>query len=215
MKSFQKAGGVAALIQSALFLITLFFVFALLPGQGLAGPEAFNDPALALASAVRSPMLALFNWLDVAFAVAAVVVVLALHERLQANSPALVRLATTAGLTAAILLLLLGMIGFSAVSELARVSVQNSEGAQTAFIAVNAVINSLRPANTFAYGWWVLMISWVALQTGGTLPKPLSYLGFLFGAMGIATFAVPLLGFLGIIVGLVWFGWLGIALLKE
>ena len=174
MKSFQKAGGVAALIQSALFLITLFFVFALLPGQGLAGPEAFNDPALALASAVRSPMLALFNWLDVAFAVAAVVVVLALHERLQANSPALVRLATTAGLTAAILLLLLGMIGFSAVSELARVSVQNSEGAQTAFIAVNAVINSLRPANTFAYGWWVLMISWVALQTGGTLPKPLS-----------------------------------------
>jgi hypothetical protein len=214
MKSFPKAGGVAALIQAALFLITLIFVFAILPSQGLASPEAFNDPARALASAVQSPMLALFNWLDVAFAVTTVIIVLTLHERLQADAPILTRLATTAGLTAAILLLLLGMIGFSAVTELARISVQNTAGAQTAYIAVNALINSLRPANTFAYGWWVLLVSWVALQARSALPKPLSYFGIIFGLMGIITFAVPLLGFLGIIVGLLWFGWLGMTLLR-
>jgi hypothetical protein len=43
----------------------------------------------------------------------------------------------------------------------------------------------------------------------------LSYLGLLFGVMGIATFALPLLGFLGIMVGLIWFGWLGLVLLRE
>ena len=215
MKNSQKVGGLAAVIQSILFLITLIFVFVVLPGQGLAGPEAFNDPALALDSAVQSPMLALFNWLDVAFAVTTVIIVLALHERLQANSPTLIRFATTAGFAAGVLLLLLGMIGFSAVSELARLSVQNPAGAEIAYIAVNAVINSLRPANTFAYGWWVLLVSWVALQSGGALPKPLSYLGLLFGVMGILTFAIPLLGFLGIIVGLIWFGWLGIVLIRA
>ena len=215
MKNSQKAGGPAAIIQAILFLITLIFVFALLPGQGLAGPEAFNDPALALASAVQSPMLALFNWLDVAFAVTTVIIVLALHERLQTNSPTLIRFATMAGFAAAVLLLLLGMIGFSAVSELARLRAQNPTGAETAYIAVNAVINGLRPANTFAYGWWVLLVSWVALQSRGTLPKPLSYFGLLFGVIGIFTFAVPLLGFLGIMIGLIWFGWLGMVLLRE
>jgi hypothetical protein len=214
MKSFHKSGGVAALLQAALFLITLIFIFVLLPGQGLTGPEAFNDPAVALASAAQSPLLAVFNWLDVAFAVTTVLIVLALHERLQVSAPTIVRLATTAGLMAAVILLLLGMIGFSAVSELAHLSVQNPTSAQAAYLAVNAVINSLRSANTFAYGWWVLLVSWVALPIG-RLPKALSYLGLLFGVMGIATFALPVLGFLGIMVGLIWFGWLGLVLLRE
>ena len=215
MKNSQKAGGLAAITQAILFLAILIFIFVVLPSVGLAGPEAFNNPELVLASAVQSPALALFHWLDVAFAITTVIIVLVVHERLQASSPTLIRFATTAGLAAAVLLLLLGMVEFSAVSELARLSVQNSADAKTAFIAVNAVINSLRSAHTFAYGWLILLVSWVALQSGGTLPKPLSYLGLLFGIMGILTFAVPLFGFLGIIVGLIWFGWLGMVLLRE
>jgi hypothetical protein len=214
MKTMQRAASTAALVQAGLFLLTLIFIFGILPGQGLAGPDAFNNPTAALASAVRSPLLVLFNGLDIAFAITTVVIVLALHERIHAASPPLVRIATVAGLSAAVLLLLLGMLGVSAVAELARVYSQNPSRAETAYVAVNAVINSLRPANTFAYGWWVLLVSWSALRNNA-LPKGLCYLGFLFGLMGVATFALPILGFLGIIVGFIWFAWLGAVLLRT
>jgi hypothetical protein len=68
-------------------------------------------------------------------------------------------------------------------------------------------------ASIFAAGWWALLASWAGLQGG--LPKILSYLGLLFGAAAILSFAIPPLNPLSALLGIVWSAWLGISLLRE
>jgi hypothetical protein len=155
----------------------------------------------------------LLNWLDVLFAVATTVIVLVMHERLHTGDALRVRLASISGIAAAIILLLLGMVGFVALRQLAGLYAQDQAGASAAYLSLNALMSSLQSANTFAYGWWLLLISWTDLRQH-TLPRLLDYLGLLYGAMGILAFAFPILGFLGILVGIVWFAWLGIVLLR-
>jgi hypothetical protein len=214
MKSGQRLGGWASLAQAALFVVTLIFIFGLLPGAGIANPLALGDPAVALPSAARSPVLPLLNWLDVPFAVTTMVLVLAMYERLHTGGGFYIRLASVSGLAAAVILLIVGAAGYSAVQQLAGLYGQNQAGASAAYLGLYALTASLQTANVFVYGWWLLLVSWVDLRLH-TLPRLLDYLGILYGVMGILAFALPLLGFVGILVGLVWFGWLGVWLLRE
>ena len=68
-------------------------------------------------------------------------------------------------------------------------------------------------AAIFAAGWWALLASWAGLQGG--LPKILSYLGLLFGALGILSFAIPPFNPLAALFGIVWSAWLGIVLRRS
>jgi hypothetical protein len=214
MKRVQRFGGWASLAQAGLFVLTLVLIFGLLPGQGITDPSTQGNPAVVLTSAARSPVLPLLNWLDVPFAVTTMVLVLAMHERLQAGGGIHIRLASVSGLAAAVILLILGAVGYSAIRQLADVYGQNQAGASSAYLGIYALTTSLQAASIFAYGWWLLLVSWVDLSQN-TLPRLLDYLGIVYGLMGILAFALPILGFLGILVGIIWFGWLGIRLLRE
>src|SRR5688572_26188391 len=155
MQAVQRLGGWAALVQAGLFLLTLVFIFGLLPNQGIADPAALADPARVLPSAAQSPVVPLLHWLDVPFAVATTVIVLVMHERLHSTGALKVRLATVSGTAAAIILLLLGMVGYVALRQLAGLYAQNQAGAAAAYLSLNALMSSLQSANTFAYGWWL------------------------------------------------------------
>jgi hypothetical protein len=213
MKDFQKVGGVGAVLQAAFFVLLFVYVFVVLPSQGLAGPTALTDPAKALPFAANSPILSLVNLIFVPLVIGIILVVLALYERLQGGSPGVVRIATAAGLVGTALFLARAMIGFVAPSPLAQLYAHNPAGAGAAYIALSSVIGGLGDAATFAVGSFQLLVSWAALQRGG-LPKPLSYLGLLAGAVGILAFTIPQGGLIGAAIALVWSLWLGVVLLR-
>ena len=213
MKGLQKIGGIAAILQGILFIIFPLFLFAILPSLGLAattGPNALADPAQVLPAASQSPLVSIFGLLDVPVAVCLMLVVLALHERLQAESPSLIWIATGAGLVGTVLFLAVGMGRFASVAQLSALYPQDPAGVATAYLAAGTVVEALNNAAVFAYGCWVLLASWASLQTG-RLPKLLGYLGLLLGLTGIITFLFPVPPVLGIL----WFLWLGAVLLRN
>jgi len=213
MKSLQTVGGIAALLQGVLFVVFPVFLFVLLPSQGLGaatGPDALGSPSEVLPVASKSPLVQIFSLLDVPVAVCLILVVLTLHERLQANSPLVMQIATASGLIATVLFLAVGMARFTGVSQLARLYPQDQAGVATAYLAAGVVIEGLNNGGVFAFGWWVLLASWAGLRTGW-MPKLLGYLGLLFGVTGIITFALPVPPVLGI----VWFLWLGVVLWRS
>jgi hypothetical protein len=213
MKRLQKIGGIAALVQGLLFIIFPIFLFVILPRQGLpatAGPDILADPASVLTAASKTPLVSIFGLLDVPIAVSLVLVVLALHERLQGDSPMMMRIATGAGLIGTVLFLAVGMVRFTGISELAARYSQDQAGVTTAYQAVDTVVEGLNNAAVFAFGWWVLLASWTGL-TAGRLPKLFCSVGLLLGVTGIITFVFPVPPVLGI----VWFPWLGALLLRD
>jgi hypothetical protein len=213
----QKAAGIGALLQGIFFVIVVVLIFTVLPRFGLRGPNDFADPAKVLSFVASQPLVAF--WLfpgDILLAVFLVLTVVGLHERLQNNAPTLIRLATAAGLIATTLILANGTIGASVV-QLVRTYPQNRETAKTAFLILSLVSSNgvgLASGGIFAYGWWVALVSWIALRAG-TFPKTLNYIGLLFGIAGIGAIFIPPLGFLGPVVGIVWCIWLGVVLMRA
>jgi len=217
MNASQKAAGIGALLQGASFVIVLILIFAVLPGFGIHGPNDFADPSKIFPLIANQPLLGfrLFGG-DILFAVFLILTVMGLHERLQNDSPAQMRLATAAGLIATAFILANGTIG-SSFFQLARLYPQNRETAETAFLILNLVSSNgagILTGGIFAYGWWAVLVSWVALRAG-IFPTALNYLGMLFGVAGIAAILIQPLGFLGPFVGLVWCFWLGVVLLRA
>src|SRR6185503_13984519 len=101
------------------------------PRFGLQGPNDFADPAKVLPFIAAQPLVAF--WLfpgDILFAVFLILTVVGLHDGLQNNSPAIMRLATAAGLIATTLILANGTIGNSIV-QLARSYSQNQVASET------------------------------------------------------------------------------------
>ena len=217
MNTSQKAAGIGAVLQGVFFIIVLVLIFAVLPSFGLQGPNDFADPAKVLPFVASQPLVAF--WLfpgDILFAVFLILTVVGLYDRLHSQSPALMRLATAAGLVATALILANGTIGAS-VLQLARSYPQNRATAETAFLTLSLVSSNgvgLVSGGIFAYGWWAALVSWVALRAG-TFPKALNYVGMLFGVAGIGAIFILPLGFLGPVVGIVWCVWLGVVLLRA
>jgi Domain of unknown function (DUF4386) len=213
----QKAGGVGALLQGIFFLLILIVIFTVLPGLGLQGPSDFADPAKVLPLVANHPLVAFMLFPgDLLFAVFLVFAVLGVYDRFYGRSPALIRLATAAGLVATVLILANGTIGMSII-QVARDYVHDPASAATTFRILTLVSSNgvgLISGGIFAYGWWAVLISWVALRTGSP-SKPVHYLGLVFGAAGILAIAIPPLGFLGPVVGVIWCTWFGTVLMRD
>ncbi|MCJ7736837.1 MAG: hypothetical protein MUQ10_05910, partial [Anaerolineae bacterium] len=86
----------------------------------------------------------------------------------------------------------------------------------TVWLAIESVFEGLGGSTELLGGIWVLLISWAALR-GGELPRVLNYLGVAVGVAGIVS-TIPALAVLFIYIfalgQIVWFIWLGIAMLR-
>lgn len=214
MNSFQKIGGIAALFEALIYVTIVVFVFLILPSQGLTGPEALQDPFKVLPVVARSASLSIFNLHSIAVAVALLPVVLALYERLQPVDAKWLPLATAAGVGAAVLFLVTGMVDSVSLSQLARAAPQEQPSAAVAFMAVTALRAAIGYAAIFSYGVWLLLVNGIGLRSGA-LPRPLAWIGLIFGAMGLLAFVIAPLAFIGPLVGIVWNSWLGVVLLRS
>ncbi len=212
MKSLQRIGGIAALINAAAYIVGFGMALTILAPVMEAGPEQY----LAFLADNQPLMVA---WYIIIYLIAGVFMVplaLALHERLKVNAPALMQNATAFGLIWAVTIIISGMIQVNDVGIISDLYGKNPSQAGTVMLALGAVERGIGGAIELPGGIWILLVSWASLQTGG-LPKPLNYLGLLIGLAGIVT-VVPALGEGGSVFGIgfiIWFVWAGLVLLRD
>lgn len=200
MKS--KASAYAGIVQAVVFALILLFTFVIEPSQGLAGPKDFANVAKMEAYARNVPGLYFLDWfLNIIFAATILILAMVLYERLYGNSPLWTRVAASTGVISVGFLVACGVMGLMSPAEVPI-------GFEFELIGV------------FAYGWWVLLISWVAMKGG--FPNALTYLGVVWGLLGIVPLllvglvpAVAIIFPLSPALGVIWAGWLGFTLLNE
>ena len=211
MRHLQKLGGVAALINAAAYTVGIGLALTLL------APVLDSSPEQYLTFLAANQTL-LYLWHFIIYLVAGVFMVplvLAVHERFKAGSPALMQLATAFGLIWAVTIIGSGMIIVNNVGILADLYGQDPAQAATVLAALSAVEDGLGGALELPGGLWILLVSWAALRTGG-FPKLLNTLGLAVGAACLLTL-VPARYEAGTVFGLgftVWFTWAGALFLR-
>jgi hypothetical protein len=212
MKNFQKAGGLAALIHAAAYVVGIVL------GVAFIFPILNADPSQYLAFVANNQALVyIWNlngyWVT---AIALVVMALALYDRLKAGSPALAQTATIFGIIWAGLIIGSANLMLRDVGVIADLYGKNPAQAATTWLTLEAVENGIVSGNEVVGSLWVLLLSLAALRTGG-LNKALNYLGLALGVVGILT-VIPALKDGVYIFGLgmiVWCLWLGVILLHR
>ncbi len=212
ISDLQKLGGIAALIEAALYVTGFALFLTILDPSGYVGHV--QQVAFLADNQVASYIANLLIY--VFFGVVLVVLVLALHARFKNDSPAIMQTATAFGLIWAGLVIASGMIANIGNSTVVALFSENQDQAVSLWLAIITVQEALGGGNEIVGGLWVLLLSWAALRAG-KLPKVLNYLGVLVGLAGILT-VVPAFDVLMDVFGLgqiVWFAWLGIVMLRE
>lgn len=213
MNGLQKWGGAAALYEAAAYIVGIVG-FLVVVNVAEAG-DPVQKVALITENQTMLSMLHLIVY--VIWGAVMVVLALALYERLKAGSPALAKVSTAFGLIWAGLVIASGMIYNIGMETVAGLYGTDPTQAGTVWAAIESVFGGLGGGNEVVGGIWVLLLSQAALR-GGEFPRALNYLGTAVGLAGILS-AIPALGELGgMVFGLgqiVWFVWLGIAMLRS
>lgn len=213
MRNFQKIGGIAALYEAVAYVVGMLFFIFIVDYAGVVDP--IQKVALLVDNLAGMYIITLIIY--VIFGGFLVVLTLALHERLQANTPVMMQTATAFGLIWAGVVIASGMIFNIGTGVVVDLYSTDPTQAATVWLAIDAVFNGLGGGVEILGGLWVLLVSWAALRAGG-LPRALNYLGLVVGGAGILTI-VPALGEPGgIMFGLgqiVWFVWLGMVMLRR
>ena len=212
MKYSQKMGGIAALYEAAAYVLGMVFFGLVVDTLGAVEPA--QKMALLVSNQLSMQTVTLLTY--VVFGAFLVVLVLALHDRLQAGSPAIMQTATAFGLIWAGLLIASGMVYVIGVGAVVDLYGKEPAQAAAAWLAIDAVHAGLGGEGEIVGGLWTLLVSWAALRTGG-LPKALNYLGVVVGVAGM----LSILPGLNLLVGvfaigqIVWFVWLGLLMLRS
>jgi hypothetical protein len=222
MRNLQKAGGVAALIMAATWIVG----FAVL--LGVLTPTGYYDPGVDAVQKVAiladNQAIVSIGYLVpfVVWGIFQVVLALALYDRLKAGAPAMAQTATAIGLIWAGLVIASGMVANVGIAAVVDLYARDPAQAGSAWQAIETVQLGLGGGNEIVGGVWVLLIGWAALRSG-ELSRALNYLGVVAGVSGILT-VVPVLEVLGavevlgLVFGLgliVWFIWVGIVMLRS
>jgi hypothetical protein len=217
MKSFQKAGGVAALVMAATWVVAFAVLF------GVLMPAGYFDEGIAPVDRAGiiadNQALASIGYLIpyVAWGILLVVLALALHDRLKAGAPAVAQIATAIGLIWAGLVIASGLVATLGIRAVGELYGTDPAQAGTVWAAVETVVGGLGgEAGEVLGGVWLLLIGWAALRAR-ELPRLLSYLAIVLGVAGVIT-VVPLLEPAVFLYGVGLIGsfvWLGIGMLRA
>ncbi len=215
MSTVQKAGGVVALFEAAAYVVgfaSMALVFN--PGDTEAWTSAQKLSFLLERKAWFQTLHAL---IFVAFGIALVVLAVALHERLQHGSPALMKVATPFGLIWAGLVIASGMVAIVGLEAVAAMHERNDIAlATSAWAVLAAVQDGLGGGVEVVGGVWVLLISAAAWRSRA-LPRGVCMLGIVVGLSGVLTVFPPLKS-LAVLFGLsqiVWFVALGLVMVRS
>jgi hypothetical protein len=211
MAKLQRLGGISALLEASIYVSAFLFYGAF-----------WNYPVdsgavqkLAYLAENKVPLYCVTLSTYVLFGVILLVLVLAINERLKAGSPALSPIAAIFGLLWVGLVIAAGMISNVGLLSVTELSAKDPELALTVWVAIVNVVEGMGGGNEIVGGLWVLLLSVAALGSG-LLSKALSGFGIFVGAVGIITI-IPVDIFTEVfgVSQIVWFVWLGCALLRR
>lgn len=212
MKTFQKFGGLAAILEAAAYIFgfSLYFTVFTTPVEGgLMGRLAFAE--------ANSTILFIQNLIIyVGFGALLIVLTLALYDRMKTLTPALSLTAAGFGIVWATLVIASGMLGNVGLEAALALKSTDADAAAMLLKTTGTVQNGLGGGNEIVGGLWVLLLSIAGLRSAA-LPRFLNYLGLVVGGAGLLS-TIPGLGDLGAIFGLgqiVWFLWLGAAMIRS
>ncbi len=212
-KAIEKWGGVAALYEALAYIIGMAGFILGVNISEIADPLQKVTALIENQGLLTSLMLVVY----VFFGVWLVVLSLALHERLDGKNSALARTATAFGLIWAVLVIASGMIYNVGIETVIAISANDPSQAATVWLAIASVFNGLGGGVEVLGGIWVLLLSVAALRSG-SLPRAFNIFGFIVGGAGVVTI-VPALAEIGAnlfgLTQIIWFVWLGIALLRR
>ncbi|MEN8240420.1 MAG: DUF4386 family protein [Chloroflexota bacterium] len=214
MKNLQKIGGIAALYLAAALL------FAMVGYLLIVGTLDIVDPVEKVAQLVDNQVfLYILNLIAyVIWGIVMIPLTLALYQRLQAGSPAMMQIATAVGLIWACIVIASGQVSNLGMNTVIDLYGKDPAQAATVWMAIDSVANGLGSAGgEILGGTWMLLVSWAALR-GRKLSMALNYLGAFVGVAGLLSAVPALFGVFVIIFGLgktVWSLWLGIVMLRK
>ncbi len=213
MNSLQKSSGIAALLHAATYVVGMVLGLALIFPLLDAAPDRYLK-------FLSENQAIVYVWNLISYwgsAIALVIMVLALYERLKDNSPALAQVATVFGLIWAGLIIASGNLMLHNPGVVAELYGKDPAQAVTAWTVLRSVENGITSGNELVGSLWVLLLSVAALRTG-QLNRALNYLGVLLGVAGILTIIPTLTENMIMIFGpgmVVWSIWVGIVLLRQ
>lgn len=212
----MRSGGIAALIAAATNLLGMAVFVILLAPKGLG---ADDDPShvVALLADNQAAMRLWYLIIFLAFGVCLILLSVALHERLKAGSPPLAQAVAVVGLIWAALVIVVGALSITDLSTVVSLYGESPSQAAAVWLTLDAVETGLGGGGgeTIVSALWLMLLSWAALRTRN-LPSLLNYLGAVTGVAGIVSVLAwaDLTAVYGI--GLiVWFVWLGMAMLRT
>lgn len=215
MKTFQKVGGIAALIGASTNLLAIV-MFITMASKGYGSDDPVQAVAFFAGNQVLMRGLYLIQYL--VFGVSLVFVSMALYERLKTGFPVLAQVVTTFGLIWAFLVIVSGTLAINNLSTIVKLYGENPAQAATVWLMLNSVETGLGGGGgeTMVNAIWFLLLSWAALRAW-ELPRILNYLGVVIGVAGIISVVLASLGLM-VVYGLgliIWLVWLGIVMLRN
>jgi fumarate reductase subunit D len=213
--NLQRLGGAAALAQAAVYVAAMvLFLGILIP----AGYGASTDPIenVAFLADNQAAVYTVNVLVYVASSVLVAVLALALYNLLKDSAPVLMQTATVFGLIWAGVLIATGMIASIGLSSVIDLYIQDPAQAASLWMATEVVQEGLGGGTEIVGGIWMALASWAALRAG-MLPRLLTYLGIGVGVAGILSVVPALAGLVDVfgLGGIIWFAWLGIAMLRN
>lgn len=190
--TLTRIGGLAALICAVTYMIGFALLVTLLAPLGF-GTGDIDAAAVVAFNAERPGILTAWNsTIYVLNALALIVLVVALSNRLTDVTPGWASVTRGFGLVWAALVLGAGMIANVALERAADLYPSDPSGATELWTVLHAVELGLGGGNEIAGGVWIGCVS-VAGLAGQSLSRPVGYLGLLTGLGGLAT-VVPAIG---------------------
>lgn len=211
MNNLQKSGGIAALLEAAIYISAFVFF-----GAFWNFPVDADSVKQFAFLAENKVILSIVNLIMyVLFGVLLAVLVMALHERLKVSTPFLSQFASIFGIIWVGLVIASGMIANIGLASVLELSVKDPEQAMTVWRAIYSVVEGLGGGNEVVGGLWVLLLSFAALKAK-EFPKILNYFGLIVGISGILTiYPAEVLTEIFGLSQVVWFSWLGAAMLLS
>ncbi len=182
MIAYTRLVGLGALLLAASLCGYAFYELVLYPRAGL--PTSDFAVIVAAANTLR-----VGHWLKFGYALSLAMLAVGLYSRMDAQSPALARLASLAGASAVVLFLASGHLGLR-ILAVAQATFAGNPAEATATIMLRTVTIALLEAATFATGCYALLVNSAALLSG-FLPRALAFLGIALGALYLVNIFLP------------------------
>jgi hypothetical protein len=211
--NLRKAGGVAALILAAAYVVGLILNFTVLDTSALADGAA----KVAFVAARQTLFHVQIFFIYIVFGVALVFVAQALDEQVRGGAAGLARTATAFALIWAGLLIGAGNVFLAGMNAATAMLAADPAAAAGVWAAAETVHLGLSGTAEIPGGLWTLLVSAAALRAG-VFGRAWGWLGVAVGALGLLT-ALPALFMPAVLlyaVGhCVWWVWLAARLLGK